>query len=146
MNDAFTVLLMAPSADCHGPVSERLERLGGLVYTAQTSPAALAVDSHLIVLDLRVEAEIDRNLLQSLTDDPRPLVALAPEPCVAVRRLADRGAGILLMTGAEDDSGYRVALNVSRGLAARRSRPRPPTRRRAQTISGPVPRFAGLSV
>ena len=125
---------------------ERLERLDGTVFDALPTPAALAVDSDLIALDLRGEADVDSDMLQLLLDDPRPLVALAPKPCATIRRLADRHAGIMLMTGAEDDSGYRVALNVSRGLAARRRSPRPPAQRRARIMSGLVPRAAALGV
>lgn len=146
MNDTFTVLLIAPDGEGHLPVRERLVRLDGHVHDALPTPAALAADSDLITIDLRTEADIDPEMLQSLTDDPRPLVALAPGPCATIRRLAGRRAGIMLMTGAEDDSGFRVALNVSRGLAARRRSPRPPAQRRAQIMSGLVPRAAALGV
>jgi hypothetical protein len=120
MNDTITVLFLAPGGADRREAVERLTRLDCRVHEEIPTPAATAVESDLLVLDLREEHENSEELTKALLEDPRPLVVLAEGPCTQVRALVDRAAGTMLMTGAEDESGYRVALNVSRGLAARR--------------------------
>jgi hypothetical protein len=138
MNDTITVLFLAPGGSNRREAVERLARLDCRVHEDIPTPAATAVPSDLLVLDLRHEHEDCAEFTKALLDDPRPLVVLAEGPCTQVRALVDRAAGTMLMTGAEDDSGYRVALSVSRGLAARRRTPRRQSRPRASVTHSPT--------
>ena len=122
MNDMTNVLFLAGDGPDRGEVIDRLNRLGCTVHAEVPCPASTTVGSDLILLDLR-DGLGDDELIETLLTDVRPLVVLAEGPCARVRALAVRQAGTMLMTGAEDDSGYRVALNLSRGLAARRRGP-----------------------
>jgi len=137
MNDTITVLFLAPGGSDRREAVARLARLDCRVHEETPTAAATAVPSDLLVLDLREEHEDCAELTKALMDDPRPLVVLAEGPCTQVRALVDRAAGTMLMTGAEDDSGYRVALNVSRGLAARRRAPRRRARQRPSVVPTP---------
>jgi len=137
MNDTITVLFLATGGSNRREAVDRLKRLECRVHEETPTAAATAVPSDLLVLDLREEREHCAELTTALMDDPRPLVILAEGPCTQVRALVERAAGTMLMTGAEDDSGYRVALNVSRGLAAGRRSPRRRTRPRASVSPAP---------
>ena len=139
MTDSISVLLLTSSEQTSSLVVERLERLDCRVSHEPPRRAAMMVESDLIVLDLRSEASPSEDLIDRVLADERPLVLLAEEPTAEVRRLADRSAGTMLMTGAEDDSGYRVALQVSRGLHARRRRAeRRGPRRGRPAMAGPL--------
>jgi hypothetical protein len=140
MNNLISVVLLGPPGELRRGVAQRLSRLDCAVREEHPANASSAMAGDLVVLDLRDGTDEAQGLVELLHADPRPLVILAPGPCERVRRLANRAVGTMLMSGAEDDSGYRVALSVGRGLAARRQRPpgrRSRPRQRA-TASGPT--------
>ena len=78
------------------------------------------------MLDLRGDDADWRELAEGLQADERPMMIISEHPRRLVRVLSGRPAGTMLMTGAESDAGYRVALSVCSALResalARRAR------------------------
>ncbi len=56
-------------------------------------------------------------LVEALHADQRPLMIISDRPRRLVRTLSARAAGTMLLTGAESDAGYRVALAVCEALS-----------------------------
>jgi hypothetical protein len=71
-----------------------------------------------VMLDLRQDRQPDEwdAVAEGLQDDDRPLLLVADQPRHMVGALGGRVAGTLVLTGAESDAGYRVALTVCRAL------------------------------
>lgn len=88
-----------------------------------------------IIVDARDES-IDWDLLTGeLAGDSRPLVIVADAPRHIMRALSGRRGGVLVLTGAENDSGYRVAMNLCAALAGRERPDRPIEGRRERVAS-----------
>ncbi|MGD9570629.1 MAG: hypothetical protein AB7V62_01935, partial [Thermoleophilia bacterium] len=79
-----------------------------------------------VMLDLRGDDADWGELTDGLQADERPMMIISERPRRLVRALSGRPAGTMLMTGAESDAGYRVALSVCaalrRSALARRDR------------------------
>lgn len=103
-----------------GETRGRLERLGCRATAAASTRAAPSAG--LLVLDLRGANGCARELAEAVERDARPLMLVSDHLTPEVRSLARRSGPVMLMTGAESDGGYRVALSVLSGLRARSPR------------------------
>ena len=68
------------------------------------------------MLDLRGEDTDWRELAEGLHADERPMMIISERPRRLVTTLSGRAAGTMLLTGAESDAGYKVALAVCQAL------------------------------
>jgi hypothetical protein len=131
MNDAYDVLVLGPTGRGRETLERTLRRLGCAVESAcWAEGGALAGEGRhdVVVVDAR-GAEADGDLPTGLDGGScGPLLVLAAEPTALVRELVRRPAGAMLLTGAEGDPGYRVALGVCAGLARRRRAALEPSR------------------
>lgn len=121
------ILVLGSEGAGRSALEETLTRLGYVVLTAdasaQRTPPACG---DIVMLDLRGEDADWRELAEGLALDERPVMIISERPRRMVRALAGRPAGAMLMTGAESDAGYRVALSICSALRcsalARRAR------------------------
>ena len=119
------ILVLGPEGSGRSALEETLFRLGNVVVAAEAhAHEAPPSGGDIVMLDLR-EGEPDwRELAEGLRADARPMVIVSERPQDLVRSLLQRRAGTMLLSGAESDAGYTVALAVCRGLAMR-ALPRP---------------------
>jgi CheY-like chemotaxis protein len=111
------ILLLGPDGAHRAALEETLTRLGCVVLSADSRLCGVPPRAgDVVVADLRRDGEDWGRLAERLRDDPRPLVMVADRPRRLVRALSGRSAGTLVMTGAESDAGYRVALGVCAAL------------------------------
>lgn len=111
------ILLLGPDGSGRSALESTLTRLGCVVMSADPAHGQVPAGAgDVIVADLRHDDAGWGVLAEALRGDPRPLVMVADRPRRIVRLLSGRRAGTLVMTGAESDAGYRVALSVCAGL------------------------------
>jgi hypothetical protein len=115
--DLDQVLILAPDGAARTGLEDVFFRLGRRVVAHHPASAGEApAECGVIVLDLR-ECEGDmRHLAQVLRADARPLMVVAEQPSPLLIELQNRAGGLALLTGAESDGGYRVALRVCEAL------------------------------
>lgn len=137
------IVVLGPEGCDRDVLEETVRRLGHSTFAADPARVAGLPPSHgdVLMLDLRGEERGWADLTEELLQDERPLVIVADRPRRMVQTLASRSAGTLLLTGAEDDSGYRVALTLCAALCST-SRPAPRRRRASGWIAGPALRAA----
>ncbi|HWH15486.1 MAG TPA: hypothetical protein VNT51_12130 [Miltoncostaeaceae bacterium] len=137
------IVVLGPEGADRDVLEETVRRLGHSSFAADPSRVAGLPPRHgdVLMLDLRGEERGWGELTDELLADERPLVIVADRPRRMVQTLAGRAAGTLLLTGAEDDSGYRVALTLCAALCGTR-RPAPRRRRASGWIAGPALRAA----
>jgi len=118
--DLDQVLILAPEGAARTGLEEVFFRLGRRVVARDPEGAAEApAEGDVIILDLR-ECDVDlRHLARALRADARPLMVVAEQPSPLLIELQNRPGGLALLTGAESDAGYRVALRVCEALSAR---------------------------
>lgn len=120
------IVVLGPEGAPRTTLQETVRRLGHHAIAAD--PAELRgapVMGDVLMVDLRDEERGWDDLTEELLEDERPLVIVADRPRRMISTLASRPAGTLLLTGAEDDSGYRVALTLAAALSAPRTRTAP---------------------
>jgi len=111
------ILVLGPSGAGRSALEETLARLGYLVMAAEPRPERPAPASgDIVMLDLRGEEADWGALAAGLVADERPVMIVSERPRRLVRALSGRPAGTMLLTGAESDAGYRVALTVCGAL------------------------------
>lgn len=111
------VLLLGPDGAHRAALEETLTRLGCVVLSADSALCRVPPRAgDVVVADLRHDGEDWARLADLLRADPRPLVMVADRPRRLMGALSGRPAGTLVMTGAESDAGYRVALAVCGAL------------------------------
>ena len=111
------ILVLGPEGAGRSALEQTLTRLGYVVMAAEarphrTPPAA----GDIVMVDLRDESADWRGVTEALQADERPLMIVSDAPRRLVRSLSGRPAGTMVMTGAESDAGYRVALSVCQAL------------------------------
>jgi CheY-like chemotaxis protein len=117
MHHPTQILVLGSQGAGRAALEETLTRLGYVVLTAdaagqRTPPAS----GDIVMLDLRGEDADWRELAEGLAADERPMMIISERPRRLVRALSGRPAGTMVMTGAESDAGYRVALTVCSAL------------------------------
>ncbi len=122
------VVVLGPDGHSRTNLEETIRRLGHSAVGLDPASVAGLPPTHgdVLMLDLRGEDRSWSDLTSELLDDERPLVIVADQPRRMVQTLAGRPAGTLLLTGSEDDSGFRVAFTLCNALC---STSRPTTRR-----------------
>ena len=114
---SMRILVLGPEGNGRSALEETLTRLGYVVMGAEARPDRPAPSSgDIVMLDLRDEDADWRGLAESLHADERPMMIICDRPRRLVRTLSGRPAGTMLLTGAESDAGYRVALTVANAL------------------------------
>jgi hypothetical protein len=114
---SMRILVLGPEGNGRSALEETLTRLGYVVMGAEARadrPAPASGD--IVMLDLRDDGADWQPLAQALHADQRPLMIISDRPRRLVRTLSGRSAGTMLLTGAESDAGYRVALTVAQAL------------------------------
>ncbi|MDX6556671.1 MAG: hypothetical protein QOD86_2866 [Miltoncostaeaceae bacterium] len=118
--DPDQVLILAPEGAARTGLQEVFLRLGQRVVTRHPASADEApAEGAVIVLDLRACHDDLSRLAQALRADARPLMVVADQPSPLLIELQNRAGGLALLTGAESDAGYRVALRICEALGAR---------------------------
>jgi hypothetical protein len=115
---SMRILVLGPEGNGRSALEETLTRLGYVVMGAEARadrPAPASGD--IVMLDLRDDGADWQPLAQALHADQRPLMINSDRPRRLVRTLSGRSAGTMLLTGAESDAGYRVALAVCEALS-----------------------------
>jgi len=111
------ILVLGPEGVGRTALEETLARLGYVVMAAEARPDRNPPTSgDIVMLDLRGEDADWRELAEGLHADERPMMIISERPRRLVKTLSGRPAGTMLLTGAESDAGYKVALAVCRAL------------------------------
>ena len=111
------ILVLGPEGAGRSALEETLTRLGYVVMAAEARPHRTPPTSgDIVMLDLRGEDTDWRELAEGLQADERPMMIISERPRRLVTSLAARPAGTMLLTGAESDAGYKVALAVCQAL------------------------------
>lgn len=111
------ILVLGPEGAGRSALEETLTRLGYVVMAAEARPDRTPPTSgDIVMLDLRGEDADWRELAAGLHADERPMMIISERPRRLVTSLAARPAGTMLLTGAESDAGYKVALAVCQAL------------------------------
>lgn len=128
------IAVLGPEGSARNELEDTIRRLGHSSIALDPAVVAGMPPSHgdVLMLDLRGDDRGWHDLTEDLLADERPLVIVADRPRRMVQTLAGRPSGTLLLTGTEDDSGFRVALTLCAALCSTR-RPSAPRRRRAAT-------------
>ncbi len=115
---SMRILVLGPEGNGRSALEETLTRLGYVVMGAEARADRPAPSSgDVVMLDLRDDgADWQQPLVEALHADQRPLMIISDRPRRLVRTLSARAAGTMLLTGAESDAGYRVALTVAQAL------------------------------
>ena len=115
--NSMQILLLGHEGSGRRGLERTLTRLGYVVMSADPQAMAAPPSSgDMIMVDLRDDSTPHELLADALRGDGRPLVAVSDTPTDAVRRLIGRPAGTMVLTGAESDAGYKVALSVCQAL------------------------------
>ena len=117
MHHQTQILVLGSDGAGRSALEETLTRLGYVVLAAEASTHRTPPASgDIVMLDLRGEDADWRELAENLHADERPMMIISERPRRLVRALSGRAAGTMVMTGAESDAGYRVALSVCAAL------------------------------
>jgi hypothetical protein len=129
------ILLLGPEGVERAQLEQRLTRLGGDVLPVVPSANFVPEFGEVILVDAREESTDWAVLTGELAADSRPLIIVADAPRNIMRALSGRRGGVLVLTGAENDGGYRVAMNLCAALAGRERPDRPTEGRRERVAS-----------
>jgi CheY-like chemotaxis protein len=117
MHHQTQILVLGSDGAGRSALEETLTRLGYIVLTAEVSAhRAPPASGDIVLLDLRGDDADWRQLADGLHADERPMMIISERPRRLVRSLSGRPACTMVMTGAESDAGYRVALSVCSAL------------------------------
>lgn len=126
MNTEIQVLIVGDDGPERTGLAGRFFALGCDATTIEPT-SYLSDHGDLLVADLRGDGDWEA-VTAALAADERPLLMIADRPTPVVRELSGRAAGAMVLTGSENDSGFRVALSLCsalRGRGRRRTRRRP---------------------
>jgi hypothetical protein len=123
MHHQTQILVLGSDGAGRSALEETLTRLGYIVLAAEASSHENPPPSgDIVMLDLRGDDSDWRQLADGLHADERPMMIISERPRRLVRSLSGRPACTMVMTGAETDAGYRVALSVCAALRQNESR------------------------
>ena len=123
MHHQTQILVLGSDGAGRSALEETLTRLGYIVLAAEASAHRTPPASgDIVLLDLRGDDADWRQLADGLHADERPMMIISERPRRLVRSLSGRPACTMVMTGAETDAGYRVALSVCAALRQNESR------------------------
>jgi len=118
--NAYEVLVLGPDGPGRASLEEKLRRMGhavdgGLLGVDGDVASAKLYD--VVVVDAR-EPDLDwRPLTGTLAPVAlHPLLLVTDRPRPLLTALSGRSGGVMVLTGAESDRGYQVALNVCAAL------------------------------
>jgi hypothetical protein len=115
---SMRILVLGPEGNGRNALEETLTRLGYVVMGAEARPDRPAPSSgDIVMLDLREDSADWQQMADALHADQRPMMIISDRPRRLVRTLSGRPAGTMLLTGAESDAGYKVALAVCEALS-----------------------------
>jgi CheY-like chemotaxis protein len=123
--NAYDVLVLGPHGPSRADLEQTLRRLGHAVVAAELErgPELAAGERYdVVVVDVRADEVDPRALADAGGPEWSALLLVADQP----RKLADllRGrapGGLMVLTGAESDGGYQVALSVCAALRRARA-------------------------
>jgi hypothetical protein len=121
--NAYDVLVLGPEGPGRAGLEERLRRLGHSVVAAEAEEGRDLAPGDLydvVVVDAREPTADWRPLAAVGAPELQPVLLVADQPRRLITALTGRTGGVMVLTGAESDSGYQVALSVCAAL--RRSR------------------------
>jgi hypothetical protein len=119
MNHAYDVLVLGPTGRGRETLERTLRRLGHSVLATefQEGRELAAADLHdVVVVDARDEGGDPTDLIGMGVPESQPLLVVATQPSPMMRALFTRRGGAMVLTGAESDPGYQVALSVCAAL------------------------------
>ncbi len=109
------IYVLGPEGAGRTALETTFTRLGCTVSAADAG-GGRPERADVLMLDVRDDDARWAGLARGLHDDARPVMVVSERPTAAVRELARRPAGTVVMSGAESEAGYRVALSVLQGL------------------------------
>ena len=133
MNNTQKILLLGPESTERVELENRLNSLGGDVLSVIPVANFVPEFGEVLFIDARDESTDWTLITGELADDHRPLVMVADAPCGVMRALHGRSGGMLVVTGAENDGGYRVAMNLAAAMAGHERPDRPAEGRRQRS-------------
>jgi hypothetical protein len=110
----YEVLVVGPKGQERRGLEGRLKRLGHEV-TAADPASGWKGPCDVVVVDARTPDVDWQHLVGDLRDEVRTLLVVADRP-ERLTPFTDWRAGVVVLTGAESDNGYQVALRVCAGL------------------------------
>jgi CheY-like chemotaxis protein len=117
--NAYDVLVIGPEGLGREILEQTLRRLGHSVVAAQPPEGrelAQSDDHDVVVVDAR-HPEVDVEVLPVLgVPEAQPLLVVSDQPHVLMGPLGRRAAGAMVLTGAESDPAYRIAISVCAAL------------------------------
>jgi CheY-like chemotaxis protein len=114
---SMRILVLGPEGTGRNALEETLTRLGYVVMGAEArADRPTPASGDVVMLDLRDEGADWQPMADALHADQRPMMIICDRPRRLVRTLSGRPAGTMLLTGAESDAGYKVALTVAQAL------------------------------
>jgi hypothetical protein len=129
------IYVLGPEGAGRSALESTFARLGCTVSAAEAASHRSA-SGDVLMLDVRGDESGWAEVAQGLLDDARPVMVVSEGPTPLVRELARRPAGTVLLTGAETDAGYRVALSLLQALRERAASRSAQSRRGAGSLTG----------
>jgi hypothetical protein len=113
--------VLGPEGSGRAALEAALARLGCTVSGAEPGSGSPEPAADALMLDARGDQSVLAGAAAGLVADRRPAMVVSERPSPLVRELARRPGGTVLVTGAESEAGYRVALSL---VASLRGTPR----------------------
>lgn len=117
------VFVLGPEGTDRTILETTLRRLGHCVAAwdpeRDGEHLTVGLSCDVVLVDVRGARHDWRHLVEGLTGDTRPLLMVADQPRRLTTALGGRPAGVMVLTGAESDKGFRVALRLCAALRRR---------------------------
>ena len=110
------IQVLGPEGAGRAALESALAGLGCTISADEHGSRTSAPAADIVMLDARGDQSALAGLAADLVADERPALVLSERPSPLVAQLARRPAGTILVTGAESEAGYRVALSLLAAL------------------------------